>query len=88
MVTDRIIEGGIPYQHEGDRPLVLLPRREVERRVGMSKSTIYRGVADKTFPAPVYDIDTSATWWLEHEIAEWIQIRVDARDRRFREEVT
>ncbi len=62
------------------RPLVFLPRREVERRVGMSKSTIYRRVADKTFPAPVYDVESSSAWWLEHEVDAWQRARVSLRD--------
>lgn len=60
-------------------PMVFLPRREVERRVGLKRSTIYARVDAKTFPAPVRDLDTGTVWWLEHEIAEWQKKRVDAR---------
>lgn len=62
------------------RPLVFLPRREVERRVGLGKSAIYRRVKDKTFPEPVYDVQTNAAWWLEHEIDAWQRVRVRQRD--------
>ncbi len=81
MPTERIVEGGVPYQHEGGTPLVLLPRREVERRVGLSRTTIYQRMAAGTFPAAVHDIDSATVWWLEHEITGWIRARVEARDR-------
>lgn len=62
------------------RPLVFLPRREVERRVGLSKSAIYARVKRKAFPEPVSDEQTGSVWWLEHEIDEWQRARVKARD--------
>lgn len=62
------------------RPLVFLPRREVERRVGLSKSSIYRGVAAGTFPRPVHDLQGGMVWWVEHEVEDWQRARIRARD--------
>lgn len=62
------------------RPLVFLPRREVERRAGLSKSSIYRGVAAGTFPAPVHDLQSGMVWWVEHEVEAWQRARISARD--------
>lgn len=59
------------------QPLVFLPRREVIRRVGLSKSTIYQRMEAGTFPKPVHDLHTATVWWLEHEITEWQLARLD-----------
>lgn len=61
-------------------PLVLLPRREVERRVGLSKSAIYDRMQKGTFPPAVRDLDSASVWWVESEIAAWIEARIAARD--------
>lgn len=66
---------------EARRPPVFLPRREVERRVGLSRSTIYARVAARTFPAPVHDLETNTVWWLEHEIIAWQRARIAHRDQ-------
>ena len=52
----------------------LLTRREVESRFGISKTTIYRKVADGSFPPPI-QIGARAVRWDEAEIAEWLRGR-------------
>lgn len=84
LVEDAAAIGRLVDQNElitAQRPLVFLPRREVERRVGMSKSSIYRGVAAGTFPRPVHDLQSGTVWWLEHEIEAWQRARIRARDQ-------
>ena len=49
----------------------LLRLPEVRNRVGMSRSTIYRKVADGTFPHP-RKLGPSIVAWLEEDIAYWI----------------
>jgi len=49
----------------------LLRRREVERLVGMSRSTIYQKVGEGTFPAPV-KIGSHAVRWRESNVRRWI----------------
>jgi len=61
---------------------ILLPRREVERRVGLGRSAIYARMARGTFPKQVPDIDTETVWWLESEIDAWVQARIDASRKR------
>lgn len=51
---------------------VLLPRREVERRTGYGRSTIYARIAAGRFPAPRRDPDTGSVRWLESEVQAWI----------------
>ena len=68
---------------------ILLPLKEVKRRTGLSKSTIYRRVARRQFPAPVPttepDPDGSTrgrVGWLSEEIEDWIAARKAAREAR------
>lgn len=61
-----------------DKP-VLLPRSEVERRCGISRSTIYERMSHGLFPQAVRDLDSPSVWWIESEINAWIQARIDAR---------
>jgi prophage regulatory protein len=56
----------------------LLPRREVERRVGLGRSTIYKRIAAGTFPKPV-KLGASSCW-VESEVEAWIQERIAERD--------
>lgn len=58
----------------------LLPRREVERRVGLGRSAIYERMANGTFPKPV-KLGTSSCW-VESEVAEWIAARIAERDQQ------
>lgn len=56
----------------------LLPRREVERRVGLGRSAIYERIAAGTFPRPV-KLGASSVW-VESEVEAWIAARIRERD--------
>ncbi|WP_322527826.1 AlpA family transcriptional regulator [Salinicola sp. LHM] len=58
----------------------LLRRREVELKTGKSRSAIYAGVRNGTFPAPVPIGDKSVAW-LEEEVDSWIAARLAERNR-------
>ncbi|WP_448129929.1 helix-turn-helix transcriptional regulator [Stenotrophomonas rhizophila] len=60
-------------------PPRLLRLKEVQDRVGMSKTTIYQRVKSKAFPAPVH-LGTMAAW-VESEIETWIRERIAERDQ-------
>jgi prophage regulatory protein len=49
----------------------LLPRREVEARVGRSRSWIYSKMARGDFPRPV-EVGPGSVGWLESEIEQWL----------------
>lgn len=49
-------------------------------QTGLSRSTIYRYIADGIFPRPV-SLGPRAVGWLETDVAEWIDDRVQARGR-------
>ena len=59
---------------------VLLTRREVERRTGLSRSTLYRKMRDGTFPVPL-KVSERAVRWRESEIRAY----VDSRPRSYGE---
>jgi prophage regulatory protein len=61
--------------------LSLLRLREVCRRTGKSRSSVYREIAAGSFPAPV-PLGERASAWVEHEVAEWIASRIAARDAK------
>lgn len=53
--------------------LIRLPR--VEAATGLSRSTIYRKINEKTFPAPI-SLGRRASAWVESEITQWIEQRI------------
>ena len=65
--------GGVPAIPAKPCKLIRLPH--VEERCGLRKSTIYAGVKDKTFPAPVR-LSARAVAWREADIDRWIAERV------------
>ena len=63
---------------------IILRRRQVEARTGLSRSTIYArltrnperpGDYDPTFPRPV-KIGAKATGWIEAEIDAWLSAQI------------
>jgi prophage regulatory protein len=72
---------------ERARPRVIIRRREVERRTGLSRSSIYARLKrnprrpadyDPTFPRPI-PIGAKAVGWDESEIEAWLETRAAAR---------
>jgi len=66
-------------------PTALLRRRQLENRLGLSRSSIYAklrhnpkrpGDYDPTFPKPV-SIGAKAVGWVESEIETWIAAQIE-----------
>ena len=55
--------------------LNILRRQQVEKRVGLSRSTIYTKIAAGEFPAPIA-LGARAVGWLESDIIAWIESRI------------
>lgn len=51
----------------------------VKARTGLSRSTIYQRVTERTFPRPV-NLGARAVGWLETEVDSWLTAQV-ARSR-------
>ena len=49
-----------------------LRRSEVELSTGLSRSTIYRRIQERTFPAP-YNLGGSCVRWREQDLVQWKQ---------------
>jgi len=65
--------------------LIILRRKQVEARTGLSRSTIYAKMRrnpkrpadhDPTFPKPV-SVGAKAVGWIEAEVDAWIQAQVE-----------
>ncbi|MXW09600.1 MAG: AlpA family transcriptional regulator [Gammaproteobacteria bacterium] len=53
---------------------------EVQRRTGLSRSTIYVRLEQGRFPKPV-SLGARAVGWIESEVDEWIRERIaESRD--------
>jgi len=57
----------------------ILRRRQVEARIGLSRSTIYLYIQEGAFPKPI-NLGTRAVGWLESEIDKWLMERIENRD--------
>ena len=57
----------------------VLRRPDVESRTGYSRSSIYLGVKNGTFPKPI-KLGKRAVGWIESEIDAWLADKVKARD--------
>ena len=56
-------------------PTGLLFRAEVEKRIRLKRSAIYRLLSiDKSFPKPIM-LGSRRVAWREHEIEQWIESR-------------
>src|SRR5262245_11801290 len=61
----------------------LLRWREVSRRVGLSRSQIWKRVRRKEFPEPIALSDNRhAVGWVASEVEAWVQARVRQRDQQ------
>ncbi|WP_228723325.1 helix-turn-helix transcriptional regulator [Desulfosediminicola flagellatus] len=56
----------------------ILRIRDVVKRVGMSKATIYRLVDAGKFPKQI-NIGVKATGWIESEVDEWLLSLIEGR---------
>ncbi|MGF6726712.1 prophage regulatory protein [Paraburkholderia sp. GAS41] len=56
---------------ENRTPNALLRRAQVEKDTGLSIRTIYRRIADRTFPAPV-QIGPKSVGWRVCDIDAWL----------------
>lgn len=61
---------------EDRRVTRLIRLKEVQHRVGLGRSTIYRWMAEGRFPKPV-QLGGSTVAWAEGEVDRWIADRVN-----------
>ena len=56
--------------------LTILRRKQVEARIGLSRSTIYERIKAGTFPAPI-SLVAKSVGWIESEIDAWLYSQVE-----------
>lgn len=54
----------------------MLKRTDVEVMIGLSRSTIYAGIAEGTFPKPIR-VGRRAVRFLQSDIEQWIKDRTN-----------
>ncbi len=59
--------------------LSILRRKQVEKRTGLSRSTIYLRIQEGAFPRPI-KLGARAVGWLENEIEAWLAARMEIRN--------
>lgn len=67
-------EAAQPAASEPRRATRLIRLREVQHRVGLGRSTIYRWMAEGRFPKPVH-LGGHAVAWSQEDIDDWIARR-------------
>ncbi len=53
--------------------------KEVIDSTGLARSSIYKYIAEGTFPKPV-SLGDRCVGWVESEVHDWILIRIEERD--------
>ncbi len=54
----------------------ILRRRQVEKRVGLTRSPIYARIKNGTFPKPIHLGNGRAVGWIEAEIDAWLDEQI------------
>lgn len=56
-----------------------LRRPIVEQRTGRTRSSIYQGMKEGTFPRPIR-LGKRSVGWIESEIDDWLRAKIKIRD--------
>lgn len=68
-------DAGLEVAPEPKRVTRLIRLEEVQNRVGLGRSTIYRWMAERRFPEPV-QLGSRSVTWPENVIQAWIDDRL------------
>jgi prophage regulatory protein len=71
----------MPLATDSTTHFVLLRLPEVKAHTGLSRSELYRRIAQGTFPAPV-KIGARASAWSSAEVERWKAERIAERDAK------
>lgn len=69
-------DADLEVAHEPRRVTRLIRLKEVQHRVGLGRSTIYRWMAEGKFPKPV-QLGGYAVAWAEYDVELWIANRLE-----------
>lgn len=65
--------------HNEDPIMRIIRLREVIDSTGLARSTVYKYIAEGTFPKPVA-LGDRAVGWVQSEVQDWIMARIEQRD--------
>jgi prophage regulatory protein len=68
----------MPVAYKDSTPSIIR-LKEVTKRVGYKRASIYAKIKSGEFPAPV-SLGARAVGWIDSEITEWVRARIVARD--------
>lgn len=71
----------MPLATDSTTQFVLLRLPEVKAHTGLSRSELYRRIAQGTFPAPI-KIGARASAWSSAEVERWKAERIAERDAK------
>ena len=57
---------------EQARTITILRRPQVQSRTGLSRSSIYKRISERSFPPPVALGDRAVVGWIESDIDDWL----------------
>ncbi len=57
----------------------LIRLKEVMRVTGLARSTVYKYIAEESFPKPV-SLGERCVGWVDDEVQDWIMARVEERN--------
>jgi prophage regulatory protein len=58
----------------------IIRRKQVEARIGLSRTTIYQQLKDGTFPRPI-NLGPRAVGWIESEVDAWVDAHIQKSRR-------
>jgi len=67
-------------ENHNEGKLVILRRRKVEERTGLTRSTLYLKIKKGTFPHPV-KLGPRSVGWIESEVNSWLESKIQAREK-------
>lgn len=70
--------GNFPMEETASAMVVFLRRKLVEKRTGLSRSSIYAAMAKQAFPKPV-PIGAKSVAWIEAEVSAWMLDKINKR---------
>lgn len=68
----------LPMDDKANALVVFLRRKVVEKRTGLSRSSLYAAIAKNEFPKPV-PIGAKSVAWVEAEVAAWMLEKISQR---------
>lgn len=66
-------------QANGVSIMRLIRLREVMQVTGLARSTVYKYIAEESFPKPV-SLGERCVGWVDDEVQDWIMARVEERN--------